>query len=343
MNLQDLRYIAAVAEHRHFGRAAEACHVSQPTLSGQVRKLEEHLGVSLFERTNKWVAPTEVGERILAHASRVLEEAEAIEEAARAARNPLVGPLRLGIIPTLGPYLIPLVIHPLRQACPDLTLELWEDITTALLERLRSRRLDAAILATDVPEGDILSMPLFSEPFLAALPESHPLAGEDRVQESDLSSDLLVLSDAHCLAGQALAACGRNEPRVSSFRATSLETLVNLVAAGDGTTLVPQLAARTMRRRNVIFRPLSGASARTVRLLCRPSYPRLAAVKAAASVIRKALASGAFREEREPAGPTRALGTVSGPRPSRPEPTAQPHPPASARRGGSAASPAQRR
>jgi LysR family hydrogen peroxide-inducible transcriptional activator len=287
MNLQDLRYIVAIAGQRHFGRAAQACHVSQPTLSGQVRKLEEQLGVALFERTNKWVFPTEVGERILAHAARVLEEAEAIEEVARAARNPLGGPLRLGVIPTLGPYLTPLILGPLREACPELTPELWEDVTAVLLERLRGRRLDAAIIATEVPEGDLATRTLFAEPFLAALPVAHPLAEAEQVEESALSEDLLVLSDAHCLAGQALAACGRTEPRATSFRAASLETLVNLVAVGYGATLVPQLAARGMRGRGVVLRPLAGGAARTVRLVCRPSFPRMAAIKAVAAVIRR--------------------------------------------------------
>ncbi len=154
MNLQELGYLVAVAEHRHFGRAAEACNVSQPTLSSQIRKLEDELGVTLLERTNKRVDITPVGSLILVHAQRALLEAGQMEAVARAARDPLAGPLRLGVIPTLAPYLMPLILEPLRQAYPGLTIELWEDQTRSLIEGLRNHRLDAALLATatDAPE-----------------------------------------------------------------------------------------------------------------------------------------------------------------------------------------------
>lgn len=291
MNLRDLRYLLAIAEHRHFGRAAEACHVSQPTLSGQIRKLEEYLGVTLFERTTKSVVPTGIGERVLALAAQAVEHADAIEAVARTARDPLVGPLKLGVIPTLGPYLMPLVFGPLKQAHPELMLELWEDVTDSLLDRLRTHRLDAALIATDPDDGDLIGRELFTEPFLAALPARHPLAGKARLDEADLAPDLLVLADGHCLRDQTLAACGRTDPQSGAFRAAGLETLVNMVAAGFGTTLIPGLAAGAMQGKPIVLRPLTGPTARTVRLVGRAGYPRAAALDAVAEVIRNAMAA----------------------------------------------------
>jgi LysR family transcriptional regulator, hydrogen peroxide-inducible genes activator len=212
MNLQDFRYIAAVSSLRHFGRAAEACHVSQPTLSSQIRKLEEELGVALFERTNKRVEPTPAGERILEHANRILEEAGQIEAIAKAVRDPMRGPLRLGVIPTLAPYLMPLILHSLQTEYPGLPVELWEDGTRRLVEMVRNHRLDAALLATVVEEPELTELSLFDEPLIAALPPNHPLALHRTVAESELAGDLLVLADGHCLSNQTLQACGRRQP-----------------------------------------------------------------------------------------------------------------------------------
>src|SRR5258708_455721 len=170
MNLQDLKYLLAVAQHRHFGRAAEACNVGQATLSGQIRKLEQSLGVTLLERTNKRVSLTHVGTQILEHARTALDQAKEIESIAQGARDPLVGPLRLGVIPTLAPYLMPLILRPLRKRYPGLTLELWEDQTHALVDGLRSRQLDAALLATPCGAPETTEIELFREPLLAALP-----------------------------------------------------------------------------------------------------------------------------------------------------------------------------
>jgi LysR family transcriptional regulator, hydrogen peroxide-inducible genes activator len=290
MNLQELSYFVAVAEHRHFGRAAQACHVSQPTLSGQLLKLEQQLGVTLFERNNRSVSITPVGEKILEHARRALEEAGLVESVAKTSRDQLVGPLKLGVIPTLAPYLIPLILGPLREAYPRLTIELWEDVTVSLLERLRSQRLDAALLATEIPESDLTTVVLFDEPFLAALPSSHRLASRKRIDQADLADDLLVLADGHCLAGQAREACGRTR-RIGdalpqrALQAASLETLANLVAAGYGTTLAPQLAASSMERRGVVLRPLLGKASRTIRLASRPTFPRPKALQALVRVI----------------------------------------------------------
>jgi LysR family hydrogen peroxide-inducible transcriptional activator len=209
MNLRDLRYLLAVAEHGHFGRAAEACGVSQPTLSVQLRKLEELLGVALFERTSKSVAPTAACARLIGHVRAAVAEADAILSVARDLRDPLAGRFRLGIIPTLAPYLLPLVFAPLREALPALEVEPWEDQTTALLDRLRAHELDAVLLATEVDGPDLLSQPLFAEPFLAALPPEHPLAARAVVAEAELARDILVLADGHCLRDQALEACGQ--------------------------------------------------------------------------------------------------------------------------------------
>lgn len=286
MNLRDLRYLLAIVEHGHFGRAAEACGVSQPTLSVQLRKLEELLGLALFERGGKGVAPTPACERLLGHVRAAVAEADAILAAARDLRDPLSGRLRLGIIPTLAPYLLPLVFAPLRAALPALEIEPWEDQTAALLRLLRAHELDAAILATEPDGSDLASRVLFDEPFLAALPPEHPLAARQTVAEADLAHDILVLADGHCLRDQALAACGQGgRPGGDALRAASLSTLVNMVAAGYGTTLIPGLAAGSAQDAGIVLRPLAAQAARTVRLAWRARFQRRAALDAVAEVI----------------------------------------------------------
>jgi len=292
MNLQELRYLVAVADHRHFGRAAEACNVSQPTLSSQIRKLEDELGVTLLERTNKRVDITPVGSQILVHAQRALAEAGQMEAVARAARDPLVGPLKLGVIPTLAPYLMPLILKPLRQAYPGLAIELWEDQTRSLIDGLRNHRLDAALVATTTDAPEITEIALFEEPLLAALPLDHRLTSKETVTEADLVDELLVLADGHCLANHALAACGPKGGAArsglqGSMQAATLETLVNLVAAGYGTTLIPALAADSLVRRGIALRSLAGKSSRTIRLASRPGFPRPQALRAIEKIIRQ--------------------------------------------------------
>jgi len=301
MNLQDLRYLVAVAEHRHFGRAAEACNVSQPTLSGQIRKMEDSLGVTLLERTNKRVDMTPVGSQILVHAQRALAEAGQMEAVARASRDPLVGPLKLGVIPTLAPYLMPMILKPLRQSYPGLTIELWEDQTRMLIEGLRNHRLDAALLATAAESPEITEIALFEEPLLAALPMDHRLAGERTISEEALADELLVLADGHCLANLALTSCGAKggpggNSLQGSMQAATLETLVNLVAAGYGTTLIPALAAGSLRQRGIALRALTGGSSRTIRLASRPGFPRPQALRALEKVIRRAVGAAAGEE-----------------------------------------------
>jgi len=299
VNLQELRYLVAIAEQRHFGRAAEACHVSQPTLSGQIKKLEDELGVTLLERTNKRVALTPAGGQILQHARRALAETAQIEAVARAARDPLIGPLKLGAIPTLAPYLLPLILKPLKQGYPGLTIELWEDQTRVLVENLRNHKLDAALLATEADAPEITEIVLFEEPLLAALPKNHRLAGAKRVDEQALKDELLVLADGHCLSNHALAACGAKHGHShlrgglqGAMQAATLETLVNLVAAGYGTTLIPALAADSLKTRRIVLVPLAGRSRRTIRLASRPGFPRAQALRAIEKVIRRAVSFG---------------------------------------------------
>jgi len=285
MNLRDLRYLLAMAEHAHFGRAAKACGVSQPTLSVQLRKLEELLGVALFERSSKMATPTAACQRLIGHARAAVAEAEAMLAVARDLRDPLAGRFRLGIIPTLAPYLLPLVFAPLRDALPGLELEPWEDQTTALLDRLRAHELDAILLATEVDGPDLTSQPLFAEPFLAALPPDHPLVGRAVVAEADLARDILVLADGHCLRDQALVACGHSGPIGGAMRASSLPTLLNMVAAGYGTTLIPGLAAGAAQDAGIVLRPLAARAGRTVRIAWRAHFPRRAAVEAVGAVL----------------------------------------------------------
>jgi LysR family hydrogen peroxide-inducible transcriptional activator len=285
LNLRDLRYLLAVAEHANFGRAAKASGVSQPTLSIQLRKLEEQLGVELFERNSKAVTPTAACARLIGHARAAVAEAEAMLAVARDLRDPLAGRFRLGIIPTLAPYLLPLVFAPLREALPLLELEPWEDQTAALLDRLRAHELDAALLATAAEGADLASEALFEEPFLAALPPGHVLEACERVAEADLARDILVLADGHCLRDQTLAACGQGAALSGALRASSLSTLLNMVAAGYGTTLIPGLAAGAAQDAGIVLRPLAAKAGRTVRVVWRAQYPRRAAVLAVGRVI----------------------------------------------------------
>jgi len=293
MNLRDLKYIVAVAETQHFGKAAERCFVSQPTLSGQIKKLEEELGVAIFERTSRSVEITPVGTAILAHARLILEQADAIVQLARAHRDPLAGPLRIGAIPTLSPYLMPLILVPLRKRYPQLQLALSEELTETLLERLRNHEIDAALLATPVQEQDLECLPLFDEPFWIAYPSSHRFYTQDRITLRDLKKEnLLLLAEGHCLARQAMDVCHikerQSQGELADLRAASLETLIQLVGAGFGITLVPALALRGSWTTDsgVVAQPLSIAdAARRVSLVFRQSFPRQAALRAFADTI----------------------------------------------------------
>lgn len=244
MNLRDLRYLVALAEHKHFGRAADASFVSQPTLSTQIKKLEDELDVALVERTPRKILLTEVGREIATRARHVLDEVEQIKAIARRTKDPESGTLRLGIFPTLGPYLLPHVIPGLRDRFPRLELLLIEEKTETLLQRLREGRLDTALLALPLHDDQLHAETLFDEPFLLAVPTQHRLAKRRSLDIDDLESEsLLLLEDGHCLRDQALDVCqlaGASER--DGFRATSLETLRQMVAANVGITLLPQLA-----------------------------------------------------------------------------------------------------
>jgi LysR family hydrogen peroxide-inducible transcriptional activator len=244
MNLRDLEYLVALAETRHFGRAAERCHVSQPTLSAQLRKLEEFLGVALVERRPRRVALTPAGEAVLERARRMLQDAEDIRGLARASQDPLSGPLKVGLIPTLGPYLLPRVATKIAKALPKLSLLLHEYQTAPLVERTLDGELDLAILALPAETRGLVTRELFSEPFLVAMPEKHRLAAKKQVRTADLEGEkLLLLEEGHCLRHQALEVCAHAGTEEQAFRATSLETLRQMVAAGLGLTLLPGLSA----------------------------------------------------------------------------------------------------
>jgi LysR family transcriptional regulator, hydrogen peroxide-inducible genes activator len=246
MNLRDLRYLVALAEHKHFGRAAEASFVSQPTLSTQIKKLEDELEVSLVERTPRKVLLTEVGKEIAQRARDVLTEVEQIKAIARRTRDPESGTVRLGIFPTLGPYLLPHVVPRIRVRFPRLELLLVEEKTEVVLRQLREGRLDAGILALPIHDDQLHTEFLFEEQFVLAVPEKHGLAKRTTLKIDDLSDEsLLLLEEGHCLRDQALDVChlaGANEK--SGFRATSLETLRQMVAANVGITLLPSLAVQ---------------------------------------------------------------------------------------------------
>lgn len=246
MNLRDLRYLVALAEHRHFGRAAAASFVSQPTLSTQIRKLEQELGVALVERLPRKVLLTTVGREVVQHARAVLREVDEIRAVARRTLDPEAGTLRLGIFPTLGPYLLPHIVPRMRERFPHLELLLTEEKTEVVLGQLRDGRLDAAILALPLHEEQLHVEVLFDEPFLLAVPDGHPLARRKSLRLDDLAEySLLLLEDGHCLRDQALEVCrhaGAGEH--AGFRATSLETLRQMVAANVGITLLPLLAVK---------------------------------------------------------------------------------------------------
>lgn len=280
MTLNDLRYVVAVADHRHFGRAASACFVSQPTLSTQVRKLEDYLGVRLFERTNRSVEITPRGAAIIEHARRVLDEVAQIRALAEGNREPLVGPLRVGIIPTLCPYLLPWVLPPLHAAYPRLEPVVTEDLTASLIERLHAHRLDAAILALPVADDDLCAVGLFDEPFMVACPPDHPLARAEAIGMKDLRREsILYVAEGHCLRDQTLAICGTRGGGTDGddFSGAGLETIRRLVAAGMGFTLMPVLAVRhdgAPQAGDVVCRLFAGYASRRIGLVHRRSYPR---------------------------------------------------------------------
>ncbi|MFT4194590.1 LysR substrate-binding domain-containing protein [Ottowia sp.] len=250
MTLTELKYIVAVAREKHFGKAAEACFVSQPTLSVAVKKLEDELELKLFERSAGEVTVTPLGEEIVRQAQSVLEQAAEIKEIARRGKDPLGGPLRLGVIYTIGPYLLPDLVRQVIARTPQMPLMLQENFTARLLEMLRTGEIDAAILAEPFPDTGLAIAPLYDEPFMAAVPADHPLACGEWVSSEQLKGEhMLLLGTGHCFRDHVLQVCpefarfaSSAEGIRKSFEGSSLETIQHMVAAGMGVTLVPRLA-----------------------------------------------------------------------------------------------------
>lgn len=244
MNIRDLKYLVALADHGHFGKAADICFVSQPALSMQIMKLEESLGIKLLERTNKSVMLTDHGIVIVERARHILNQIEEVREIAKSAKDPYSGELRMGVFPTLAPYLLPLIIPQLAKAYPKISFYLVEEQTAVLIEQLKQGRLHAALLAHPVMEKSFSSTVLFEEEFLLATPVAHPLAKLKVVKQQSLDNkNLLLLEEGHCMRDQALALCHKMQAsEAQNFRATSLETLRHMVSAGVGITLMPRLA-----------------------------------------------------------------------------------------------------
>ncbi|HEY6481991.1 MAG TPA: LysR substrate-binding domain-containing protein [Steroidobacteraceae bacterium] len=290
IKLKDLRYLVALAETRHFGRAAERCFVSQPTLSAQLRKLEDDLGVQLIERQPKNVKLTQAGEEVVARARRILEATEEVVTLARAHRDPLAGRLRVALLPTIGPYLLPRLSQPVRKALPRLELGLYEYQTAQMLQKLEAGDIDLGILALPVRLEGLTARELYRESFKLAVPEHHHLAKREHVRIEDLNGEtLMLLEDGHCLRDQALEVCSRvGAHEKQDFRATSLETLRQMVATGAGVTLLPELATRGAygQARGVAIRPFARpVPVRHVGGVWRKTTARLPAIEALCGLI----------------------------------------------------------
>ena len=294
VNLRDLQYLVALAETRHFGRAAHQCHVSQPTLSAQLKRLEEYLGVTLIERRPRDVALTTAGEAVLERARRMLRDAEDIRTLTRASQDPLGGQLKIGLIPTLAPYLLPRIAPRLQRALPKLQLLLHEHQTAPLIARVVDGELDLALLALPTDTRGLESRSLFAEAFLVAMPNRHPLATRRRLKPADLAGEkLLLLEDGHCLRDQALEVCRKAGTEEQDFGATSLETLRQMVAAGLGLTLLPRLATEGPfgAARSLAVRPFAPpAPSRVIGAAWRRSTTRGEAITAVCNIIERTIA-----------------------------------------------------
>jgi LysR family hydrogen peroxide-inducible transcriptional activator len=296
MTLTELKYIVAVARARHFGHAAEACFVAQPTLSVAIKKLEDELGVTLFERGGSEVSVTPLGAQIVAQAERVLEQTAAIKELAKQNKDPLSGPLRLGVIYTVGPYLLPPLVKNLIEHVPQMPLVLQENFTVKLLDLLRQGELDAAIMALPLPEHGMAVQPLYDEPFVVAMPKNHPWAGRKEIAAEDLKSEtMLLLGTGHCFRDQVLEVCPEMA-RFSSpgngmqrtFEGSSLETIRHMVASGIGLTVLPRASVPDMKDPNgmLTFVPFKEpAPSRRVVIVWRKSFTRRAAIDAVVKAV----------------------------------------------------------
>ncbi|MDR2165534.1 MAG: hydrogen peroxide-inducible genes activator [Zoogloeaceae bacterium] len=298
MTLTELRYIVALAKEKHFGRAAERCHVSQPTLSVALKKLEGRLEVALFERTPGDVRPTPVGERVCAQAEKVLAEVVRVEELAQTGKDPLNSLLRLGVIYTIAPYLLPQLILSLHALAPEMHLYLQENYTHRLAESLKNGDLDAAILAAPFEEPGIVTRPLYDEPFMAALPAGHALAARKELAREELDpSQLLILGQGNCFRDQVISACpqfttpGNIE---QAMEGNSLETMRHMVASGTGIAIVPASAAMAWPANSLfVTRPFQApAPSRRVMLAWRVTFPRPRAIDALYEAVRQSPPAG---------------------------------------------------
>jgi LysR family hydrogen peroxide-inducible transcriptional activator len=293
MTLTELKYIVAVARAKHFGHAAEACFVAQPTLSVAIKKLEDELGVLLFERGGSEVSVTPLGAQIVAQAERVLEQTAAIKELAKQNKDPLAGPLRLGVIYTIGPYLLPPLVKNLIDNVPQMPLVLQENFTHKLLELLRQGELDAAIMALPLPDHGMAVQPLYDEPFIVAMPKHHPWAKRKEISAEDLKSEtMLLLGAGHCFRDQVLEVCpemarfsapGGGTGMQRTFEGSSLETIRHMVASGIGLTVLPRASVTDLSESNglLAYVPFTRpAPSRRVVIAWRKSFTRRAAIDA---------------------------------------------------------------
>lgn len=291
MTLTELKYIVAVARQKHFGHAAEACFVAQPTLSVAIKKLEDELGVIIFERGGTEVSMTPLGAQIVAQAERVLEQTAAIKEIAKQNKDPLAGPFRLGIIYTIGPYLLPTLVKTMIKRVPQMPLVLQENFTVKLLELLRQGELDAAIIALPIPDQGLMLQPLYDEPFVVALPRDHAWADRDAVSAKELKSEtMLLLGNGHCFRDQVLEVCPEmarfataSDGIARTFEGSSLETIRHMVASGIGITVLPIASVPDLHAKDGLLRylPFSEPTPdRRVVIAWRKSFTRQAAIEA---------------------------------------------------------------
>ena len=302
MTLTELRYIVAVARERHFGRAALACHVSQPTLSVAIKKLEEELDVKLFERGSSELSITPLGELIVRQAQQVIEQAAAIKQIAKSGKDPLSGPLKLGIIYTIGPYLLPALVKQVIARTPQMPLMLQENFTVKLLEMLRTGELDCAIMAEPFPDSGLAVAPLYDEPFMVAVPRTHPLAKRKQVSSEEVKAEtMLLLGTGHCFRDHVLEVCpefarfsSEAEGIRKSFEGSSLETIKHMVASGMGITVVPQLSVPDEPQTHVAYLKFSPpVPTRRVVLAWRRSFTRYEAIAALRNAVHACELKGA--------------------------------------------------
>ena len=293
-SIRQLQYFLAVYEQRHFAQAAERCFVTQSTLSSGIQELESLLDTQLFERSKRKVLPTAKGEQIVKIAQEILNLSTQLVEQAKGSDKPLSGPLKIGVIPTIGPFLLPMVLPSVREIFPDLQLYLIEDQSSRLLERLNSGDIDCAIFALPYDIGNMEYYPFWEESFWVALPKNHPLSGGAAIQSIDLpESELLLLEEGHCFRDHALSACQKPGLKTSGvFQGTSLYTLIEMVAGGQGITLLPEMAIKSnsVQQSGVSLRALSDKGPhREISIVYRPNFYRLDDIKLLAETMRSAL------------------------------------------------------